>query len=112
MPASAKLMLQVELLLLVDKLCVSYVRLCARGESFSSSVPHKDVLETEVEKVPENKPSNDLSTKEEMVEASDGSQISDKESQRTSVGRPMRRSTAKVQSYKEKPLNVKMRRPG
>lgn len=32
------------------------------------------------------------------------------ETRRSSVGRPLRRSVEKVQSYKEIPLNVKMRR--
>ncbi|XP_028125464.1 shugoshin-1-like isoform X5 [Camellia sinensis] len=35
-----------------------------------------------------------------------------RESQRTSLGRPMRRAVQKVQSYKETPLNIKMRRSG
>lgn len=34
-----------------------------------------------------------------------------KESQRMSFGRPSRRAAEKVQSYKETPLNIKMRRP-
>ncbi|GFZ12833.1 hypothetical protein Acr_23g0012180 [Actinidia rufa] len=32
-------------------------------------------------------------------------------SQRTSLGRPLRKAAEKVQSYKETPLNIKMRRP-
>lgn len=32
-------------------------------------------------------------------------------SQRSSIGRPLRRATEKVHSYKEAPLNTKMRRP-
>uniref|UniRef100_A0A5B7BEL4 Putative shugoshin-1 n=1 Tax=Davidia involucrata TaxID=16924 RepID=A0A5B7BEL4_DAVIN len=33
------------------------------------------------------------------------------ESQRTSIGRPLRKAAERVQSYKEIPLNIKMRRP-
>lgn len=38
------------------------------------------------------------------------SEFEPKESQRTSFRRPMRRAAEKVQSYKEIPLNIKMRR--
>ncbi|KAJ0476285.1 putative shugoshin [Helianthus annuus] len=40
-----------------------------------------------------------------------GSKSEPQNSQRMSFGRPSRRAAEKVQSYKEVPLNIKMRRP-
>ncbi|KAI7751399.1 hypothetical protein M8C21_028749 [Ambrosia artemisiifolia] len=40
-----------------------------------------------------------------------GSELEPQKSQRMSFGRPSRRAAEKVQSYKEVPVNVKMRRP-
>ena len=34
------------------------------------------------------------------------------DSKRQSIGRPLRRAAEKVQSYKERPINIKLRRPG
>ncbi|XP_023550312.1 SHUGOSHIN 2-like isoform X2 [Cucurbita pepo subsp. pepo] len=49
------------------------------------------------------------------VETEDNGNSTDRsevqERRRTSVGRPLRRAAEKIQSYKEIPLNVKMRRP-
>ncbi|KAG7016325.1 SHUGOSHIN 2, partial [Cucurbita argyrosperma subsp. argyrosperma] len=49
------------------------------------------------------------------VETEDNDNSTDRsevqERRRTSVGRPLRRAAEKIQSYKEIPLNVKMRRP-
>ncbi|XP_022992970.1 SHUGOSHIN 2-like isoform X3 [Cucurbita maxima] len=49
------------------------------------------------------------------VETKDNGNSTDRsevqECRRTSVGRPLRRAAEKIQSYKEIPLNVKMRRP-
>lgn len=45
-------------------------------------------------------------TKEEICKPSNEAQVS----HRSSIGRPSRRAAEKVQSYKEVPLNVKMRR--
>ncbi|KAG6760673.1 hypothetical protein POTOM_033849 [Populus tomentosa] len=45
-------------------------------------------------------------TKEEICKPSNEAQVS----HRSSIGRPSRRAAEKVQSYKEAPLNVKMRR--
>ncbi|KVH90753.1 Shugoshin, C-terminal [Cynara cardunculus var. scolymus] len=45
-----------------------------------------------------------------VIEQKDG-KWSSQESQRMSFGRPSRRAAEKIQSYKETPLNIKMRRP-
>ena len=45
-----------------------------------------------------------------VAETKDG-KWSSQESQRMSFGRPSRRAAEKIQSYKETPLNIKMRRP-
>ncbi|CAL0299808.1 unnamed protein product [Lupinus luteus] len=51
-----------------------------------------------------------LTSGQENIE-SDGCKFDPQEIRRSSVGRPKRQSVAKIQSYKEVPLNVKMRRP-
>lgn len=40
----------------------------------------------------------------------DGSGVVGQASNRTSIGRPLRKAAEKVQSYKEIPINIKMRR--
>ncbi|XP_076919970.1 shugoshin-1-like [Bidens hawaiensis] len=52
-------------------------------------------------------------TSKVSVEQNDkcGSKPEPQNSQRMSFGRPSRRAAEKVQSYKEVPLNIKMRRP-
>ncbi|KAK9279572.1 hypothetical protein L1049_013251 [Liquidambar formosana] len=46
----------------------------------------------------------------EEEEQRSASRFEARESQRSSIGRPLRRAAEKVQSYKEIPLNIKMRR--
>lgn len=46
--------------------------------------------------------------REDYGNSSDSSEV--QECRRSSVGRPLRRAVEKVQSYKEIPLNIKMRR--
>ncbi|XP_019441062.1 PREDICTED: shugoshin-1-like isoform X3 [Lupinus angustifolius] len=54
--------------------------------------------------------SSSLNSGQENVE-NDGCKFDPREIRRSSVGRPLRQSVVKIQSYKEVPLNFKMRRP-
>ncbi|XP_061977898.1 SHUGOSHIN 2-like isoform X2 [Populus nigra] len=75
--------------------------------------PAEKLFEIEVAKFPvsrdKSKKENGLTssiTKEETCGAGNEAQVS----LRSSIGRPLRRAAEKVQSYKEVPVNVKMRR--
>lgn len=69
---------------------------------FTASLIHDDSLH-------ENRPSQGSSVKEE--DGGNTTPIPDaQEFRRSSVGRPLRRAAEKVQSYKERSINVKMRR--
>ncbi|KAE9612149.1 hypothetical protein Lal_00022302 [Lupinus albus] len=54
--------------------------------------------------------SSSLNSGQENIE-NDGRRFDPREIRRSSVGRPLRQSVVKIQSYKEIPLNMKMRRP-
>lgn len=58
----------------------------------------------------EENPMSNSSIKKENEEEKCTPGVEDLISQRSSIARPSRRAAAKVQSYKEIPLNVKMRR--
>ncbi|KAH8510070.1 hypothetical protein H0E87_007845 [Populus deltoides] len=92
-------------------------RRCVRRQSarFKSQErePAEKLFEIEVAKFPvsrdKSKKENGLTssiTKEETCGAGNEAQVS----LRSSIGRPLRRAAEKVQSYKEVPVNVKMRR--
>lgn len=50
------------------------------------------------------------SNKKEEFDSGHDSDFETQGSRRTSITRPMRRAVEKVQSYKERPVNIKMRR--
>ncbi|KAI7980066.1 SHUGOSHIN 2 [Camellia lanceoleosa] len=95
-------------------------RRCLRRQSarfrYQQHEPNEDLFEIEDAKfllapTPFGSPIRKEENDENCAPA--GSAGSDaRESQRTSLGRPMRRAVQKVQSYKETPLNIKMRRSG
>ncbi|XP_010243219.1 PREDICTED: shugoshin-1-like isoform X2 [Nelumbo nucifera] len=98
-------------------------RLCLRRQSarFIQPEPTEDLFEIEDAKfqihqlLDEQMDENihtllDSSTTKEEAEAKSFSRFETQQSRRSSVGRPLRRAAEKVQSYKERPLNVKMRR--
>ncbi|KAL0390569.1 UNVERIFIED_CONTAM: hypothetical protein Scaly_0414000 [Sesamum calycinum] len=86
-----------------------YLR-CLRRQSASSRIrqpeePAENLFEIDDAKFPVVSPSAEGSLAE-------GSCVSELEAQarRTSISRPLRKAAEKVQSYKERPINVKMRR--
>ncbi|CAK9159697.1 unnamed protein product [Ilex paraguariensis] len=101
-------------------------RLCVRRHSarFKSeeSKPTEDFFEIDEAKLPEC-PSRDdrmledgSATMSSLVKTEDKDESSGpiykpQEIGRSSIGRPLRQAAKKVQSYKETPVNVKMRRP-
>ncbi|KAA8550315.1 hypothetical protein F0562_001999 [Nyssa sinensis] len=90
-----------------EKETVENKRRCLRGQSARSTSlqePIENLFEIEDAKFPVgNTVHGDDST-------SLCSSIRKQESQRTSIGRPLRKAVEKVQSYKEIPRNIKMRR--
>ncbi|KAL0418245.1 UNVERIFIED_CONTAM: shugoshin 2 [Sesamum radiatum] len=85
-------------------------RRCLRRQSASSRIrqpeePAENLFEIDDAKFPVESPSAEGSLAE-------GSCVSELEAQarRTSISRPLRKAAEKVQSYKERPINVKMRR--
>ncbi|PIN02417.1 hypothetical protein CDL12_25069 [Handroanthus impetiginosus] len=100
-------------------------RRCLRRQSAGSRITHEEPTENlfEIDDVnfpvvsPSNQTKNEvgsslLTKPTEGVLSNDGSRFSEleREARRTSIARPMRKAVEKVQSYKEIPLNVKMRR--
>uniref|UniRef100_A0A803MGS6 Shugoshin C-terminal domain-containing protein n=1 Tax=Chenopodium quinoa TaxID=63459 RepID=A0A803MGS6_CHEQI len=101
----------------VDKETVENKRRCLRRQSarLKPSGKQDDLFEIEVGKDAANqtthfsrhKSTSDKADDEECLSESSNSTTA----QRLSIGRPQRRVTEKVQSYKDPPLNKKMRRP-
>ncbi|KAL2938482.1 SHUGOSHIN 2 [Bienertia sinuspersici] len=101
----------------VDKEIMENKRRCLRRQSVRPSEKQQDNLfEIDVANNPvkrtmdsnvHRKSSSDVSDDEDCLSQSS----KHAEAQRSSVGRPQRRATEKVQSYKDPPLNTKMRRP-
>ncbi|KAL3579660.1 hypothetical protein D5086_017495 [Populus alba] len=104
----------------VEKEKAETKRRCVRRQSAASRSqerePAENLFEIEDVRFPvsnssdkslkENGPTSSSITKEEICKPSNEAQVS----HRSSIGRPSRRAAEKVQSYKEVPLNVKMRR--
>ncbi|KAL3828500.1 hypothetical protein ACJIZ3_017302 [Penstemon smallii] len=95
-------------------------RRCVRRRSTSSRIedeeePTENLFEIDEAKFPihEDGLSNllPLSNKKLLTDGNSGSKYGFEESRRMSTGRPLRKAAEKIQSYKEKPVNVKMRRP-
>ncbi|KAL0436940.1 UNVERIFIED_CONTAM: shugoshin 2 [Sesamum radiatum] len=85
-------------------------RRCLRRQSASSRIrqpeePTENLFEIDDAKFP-------VAPSDEGLLADDGSCVSELEAQarRTSISRPLRKAVEKVQSYKERPINVKLRR--
>ncbi|KAF5937678.1 hypothetical protein HYC85_025184 [Camellia sinensis] len=116
-----------------SKLCEGQRRRPTRSQSMGPSTTSKQVAEKETsesKRYQQHEPNEDLFEiedakfllaptpfgspirKEENDENCAPAGSDARESQRTSLGRPMRRAVQKVQSYKETPLNIKMRRSG
>ncbi|KAK6138124.1 hypothetical protein DH2020_028141 [Rehmannia glutinosa] len=99
-----------------EKEAVVSKRRCLRRQSASSRIRHEEptdkLFEIDDAMFPVVLPSN-TPTHEGGV-LTDGISVSklEAEARRTSIGRPSRRAAEKVQSYKERPINVKMRRSG
>ncbi|XP_022850606.1 SHUGOSHIN 1-like [Olea europaea var. sylvestris] len=100
-------------------------RRCLRRQSASSRIqqqePNENLFEIEDVKFPVAMPANSpacadgspqvsSSNKKEEFDRGHDSDFETQESRRTSITRPMRRAVEKVQSYKERPVNIKMRR--
>ncbi|XP_071696441.1 uncharacterized protein [Rutidosis leptorrhynchoides] len=89
-------------------------RRCVRRQSarFASEEQHEpkeeNLFEIEDLKIHEDGPT--ARTIEQKVIKS-GTKLDPRELHRTSLGRPSRRAAEKIQSYKETPVNIKMRRP-
>lgn len=97
-------------------------RRCVRRQSarFKSQerAPTENLFEIEDSKLPATQPLDDPMHEDNSIQA--GSSTANEEfsssrnearlSQRSSMGRPSRKAAEKVQSYKELPLKVKMRR--
>ncbi|KAL9371921.1 hypothetical protein Peur_037061 [Populus x canadensis] len=104
----------------VEKEKAETKRRCVRRQSAASRSqerePAENLFEIEDVRFPvsnsrdksmkENGLTSSSITKEEICKPSNEAQVS----HRSSIGRPSRRAAEKVQSYKEVPLNVKMRR--
>lgn len=104
----------------VEKEKAETKRRCVRRQSAASRSqerePAENLFEIEDVRFPvsnssdksmkENGQTSSSITKEEICKPSNEAQVS----HRSSIGRPSRRAAEKVQSYKEVPLNVKMRR--
>ncbi|KAJ6984094.1 SHUGOSHIN 2-like [Populus alba x Populus x berolinensis] len=98
------------------KLCKRCVRRQSAASRSQEREPAENLFEIEDVRFPvsnssdkslkENGPTSSSITKEEICKPSNEAQVS----HRSSIGRPSRRAAEKVQSYKEVPLNVKMRR--
>ncbi|KAK2643458.1 hypothetical protein Ddye_025221 [Dipteronia dyeriana] len=92
------------------------LRLAAEKVQSYKEVPLNEIKDT---KLPDTPPPNDP-MQEDVSTPAGSSSVPNKEtcssrnetqaSQRSSMGRPLRRAAEKVQSYKEVPLNIKMRR--
>ncbi|KAI7992541.1 Shugoshin-1 [Camellia lanceoleosa] len=117
-----------------SKLCKGQRRRPTRSQSMGPSTTSKQVAEKETSeskrfRYQQHEPNEDLfEIEDEISTCSDSIWFTyqkrrndencapagsgRRESQRTSLGRPMRRAVQKVQSYKETPLNIKMRRSG
>ncbi|KAF8370212.1 hypothetical protein HHK36_031743 [Tetracentron sinense] len=110
-----------------QKEIVDNKRPCLRRQSarFKSeqTEPTEDLFEIEDAKFParplhdspmhEDGPASlGLSTRKEEKEGNATPRCETQELRRSSIGRPLRRAAEKVQSYKEIPLNIKMRRSG
>ncbi|CAI9778436.1 unnamed protein product [Fraxinus pennsylvanica] len=100
-------------------------RRCLRRQSAISRIqqqePNENLFEIEDVKFPVAIPANSSacadgssqvssSNKKEDFDYGHDSDFETQESRRTSITRPMRRAVEKVQSYKERPVNIKMRR--
>ncbi|XP_009587803.1 uncharacterized protein LOC107787827 isoform X2 [Nicotiana tabacum] len=98
-------------------------RRCLRRKSTNSKVQHseaaaEDLFELEGLAVPFNSPVHDydltplpFSSIEEVIkDEKDSSENVAQLSRRASIGRPSRKAAEKIQSYKEIPVNIKMRR--
>ncbi|KAK6144336.1 hypothetical protein DH2020_021156 [Rehmannia glutinosa] len=97
-----------------------------RRQSASSRIRHEEPTDNLFEiddamfpvVLPSNTPTHEAGP--EFLTSSAGGVLTDgisvskleAEARRTSIGRPSRRAAEKVQSYKERPINVKMRRSG
>ncbi|XP_021724388.1 SHUGOSHIN 2-like [Chenopodium quinoa] len=101
----------------VDKETVENKRRCLRRQSVRLKPPGKqdDLFEIEVGKDAANQTIHFSRRKSTSDKADDEEYLSESSNstraQRSSIGRPQRRVTEKVQSYKDPPLNKKMRRP-
>ncbi|KAK6144353.1 hypothetical protein DH2020_021173 [Rehmannia glutinosa] len=104
----------------------NFLRRCLRRQSASSRIRHEEptdnLFEIDDAKFPIVLPSNaptheagpEFLTSPAGGVLTDGISVSklEVEARRTSIGRPSRRAAEKIQSYKERPINVKMRRSG
>ncbi|KAJ8767815.1 hypothetical protein K2173_020755 [Erythroxylum novogranatense] len=108
-----------------EELKIENKRRCLRRESatFKSQEqePAEDMFEIEDAKTPETQPLIDhpkqdgpnLSASQVEKEEQTWDHINETQvTQRSSIGRPLRKAAVKVQSYKEVPVKVKMRRVG
>lgn len=101
----------------VDKEIVENKRRCLRRQSVRLKPPEKQdaLFEIEVAKDPANQTMDIPHRKSKSDEADDEGCLSESSTctkgQRSSIGRPQRKATEKIQSYKDPPLNRKMRRP-
>ncbi|KAI3461380.1 hypothetical protein Pfo_018043 [Paulownia fortunei] len=109
-----------------EKEAVVSKRRCLRRQSASSRIRHEEPTDNLFEiddakfpvVVPSDRPTHEVgpcSLLTSSIEGvlTDGSCVSglEAEARRTSIARPSRKAVEKVQSYKERPINVKMRRP-
>ncbi|KMT02358.1 hypothetical protein BVRB_9g205820 [Beta vulgaris subsp. vulgaris] len=101
----------------VSKEIVENKRRCLRRQSMRLKHPENqdDLFEIDVANSPEKQTMNPEHRKSDSDVVDYETCLSDSSkgagAQRLSIGRPQRRAAEKVQSYKDPPLNTKMRRP-
>ncbi|KAJ0020935.1 hypothetical protein Pint_32056 [Pistacia integerrima] len=108
-----------------DKEKIENKRRCLRRQSarFKSleREPTENLFEIEDTKLPATQPLDDPMQEDGFTQVGSSTATTEETCglrnkvqvpQRSSIGRPLRRAAEKVQSYKEVPLNVKMRRSG
>lgn len=88
-------------------------RRCVRRQSARFSSHEHEPKEENLFEIEDLKMHDDGSTTKsvEQKDGKIGSKPEPRESHRMSFGRPSRRAAEKIHSYKETPLNIKMRRP-
>lgn len=97
----------------LDRQCVrrQSARFISQERESAENVFEIEEAKIQLQQKPENfrrvsdSTASDLSNNEDTTKNSSSTSTS-----RVSVGRPLRRVTEKVQSYKEPPINIKMRR--